>query len=459
MQLKESSNLINFTIASLDLTLIIGAFYLAYWLRFDNYNRVGEFTWLLYFAAPLILFLNLQQGALSGYRYKSLRSILRSTAIACLIAGVISSTVLYLTKTADYSRLLFGNFLGLVYLFLLLEKFTLKKLYDRYLRQGGQSIRIALIGFGNRFSGIGSELADLPQRGLAPVLRVDPRRMPLAEIITLVRSSVIDEIYISYPRGADYHLQIDDLLTKLEKLGLPIRVALNFDDLQDFYSQHACVMASQKGVMLAPYNLDPDQIVIKRMIDLVGSIVGLAILTVLFPFLYIAIRMDSPGPVLFAQARVGKGGREFKLYKLRSMFIDAEDRKQDLLKYNLHQGPLFKMNDDPRITRVGRFIRKYSLDELPQFWNVLIGDMSLVGTRPPTLDEVVDYEDHHFRRISIRPGITGIWQVSGRNSIHNFEDILAMDTRYIREWGVALDFRILARTLWVVLRPGKVRHH
>ena len=156
--------------------------------------------------------------------------------------------------------------------------------------------------------------------------------------------------------------------------------------------------------------------------------------------------------LFFKQKRVGLNGRVFSIYKLRSMYVDAEQRKQELMAKNKMQGLMFKMDDDPRITRVGRFIRRTSIDELPQFWNVLRGDMSLVGTRPPTLDEYEQYDSHHKRRLSMKPGITGLWQVSGRSDIQDFEEVVKLDVAYIDHWSLALDMRILFKTVGVVLR-------
>ena len=168
------------------------------------------------------------------------------------------------------------------------------------------------------------------------------------------------------------------------------------------------------------------------------------------PFVAIAIKLDSPGPVLFSQTRIGRNGRRFQIYKFRSMYIDAEERKKELEKQNEVQGLMFKMENDPRITKVGKFIRKTSIDELPQFFNVLKGDMSLVGTRPPTEDEFEKYNQYYRRRISMTPGLTGLWQVSGRSEIDNFDDVVKYDLQYIDGWSLTLDVKILLRTVWVV---------
>ncbi|WP_395026221.1 sugar transferase [Robinsoniella sp.] len=157
---------------------------------------------------------------------------------------------------------------------------------------------------------------------------------------------------------------------------------------------------------------------------------------------------------LFSQVRIGKNGRQFRIYKFRSMYMDAEQRKKELINQNhIKENLMFKIKKDPRIIKgIGTFIRKTSIDELPQFWNVLKGDMSLVGTRPPTLDEWERYQLHHRKRIAIKPGITGLWQVSGRSNIDNFEEVVKLDVSYIMQWSIALDLKILVKTIWVVIR-------
>ena len=192
------------------------------------------------------------------------------------------------------------------------------------------------------------------------------------------------------------------------------------------------------------------QLVLKRVMDICGAVVGLILCGIISIFLIPAIKLDSPGPAIFSQIRIGKNGRRFKFYKFRSMYIDAEERKKDLMAQNEMSGLMFKMKDDPRITKVGKFIRKTSIDELPQFFDVLRGDMSLVGTRPPTLDEYKQYESHHKRRLSMKPGITGLWQVSGRSDIEDFEDVVKLDVQYIDNWSLWGDIKILFKTVWVV---------
>ena len=176
------------------------------------------------------------------------------------------------------------------------------------------------------------------------------------------------------------------------------------------------------------------------------------ITAVVMLFIAPAVKLESPGPLIFKQKRVGKNGRYFYIYKVRSMYQDAEARKAELMEKNEMKGFMFKMTDDPRITKVGKFIRSTSIDELPQFWNVLKGDMSLVGTRPPTVDEWELYEPHHRARMSFRPGLTGMWQVSGRSNITDFEEVVKLDTQYISEWSLRLDVKILWQTVWSVFK-------
>ena len=195
---------------------------------------------------------------------------------------------------------------------------------------------------------------------------------------------------------------------------------------------------------------------LKRLIDILLSGIGIIVLIPFWLVMFIAIKIDSRGPIFFKQKRVGKNGKIFKMYKFRSMYADAEERKAELMEQNEMSGPMFKMADDPRITPIGKFIRKFSIDELPQFFNVLKGEMSLVGTRPPTVDEWNEYNAHHKARLAIKPGITGLWQVSGRNDITDFEEVMSYDLRYIQEWSVLEDIRIIFRTIGVVFKAKGV---
>jgi exopolysaccharide biosynthesis polyprenyl glycosylphosphotransferase len=196
---------------------------------------------------------------------------------------------------------------------------------------------------------------------------------------------------------------------------------------------------------------DEGQMALKRITDLIGGLVGSAITIFLMIFIAPAIMIESPGPILFSQTRIGRNGRRFKIYKFRSMYMDAEKRKQELMAYNEMSGFMFKMKNDPRVTKVGRFLRKTSLDEFPQFFNVLKGDMSLVGTRPPTESEFMQYESRHKRRLALKSGVTGLWQVSGRSDINDFEDVVKLDLEYIDKWSIVMDIKIILKTLGVVI--------
>lgn len=194
-------------------------------------------------------------------------------------------------------------------------------------------------------------------------------------------------------------------------------------------------------------------LILKRIVDIIGALILTILVSPIILLLAIAIKLDSPGPVFFRQERAGFGGRRFKMLKLRTMHRDADDQKADLAHLNRSGDTrLFKIADDPRVTRLGKYLRRWSIDELPQFWNVLIGDMSLVGPRPFFESDFDWYEDHHFRRLDAKPGITGLWQVSGRSELVNFEDVIYLDRQYIEQWSFWLDISILFRTIPAVLR-------
>ena len=187
----------------------------------------------------------------------------------------------------------------------------------------------------------------------------------------------------------------------------------------------------------------------KRFLDILGSLVGLTITLLLAIPITIAMQFDSPGPLLYSQIRCGLNGKRFRIWKFRSMIVNAEQQKH--LVENQAQGHIFKNDRDPRITRLGRFLRRTSIDEFPQFWNILKGDMSLVGTRPPTPDEVSQYNNQHLQRLFVKPGLTGEWQVKGRSNVADFEKIVEMDLDYQRQWSIIYDINLILRTVFVVL--------
>ncbi len=190
----------------------------------------------------------------------------------------------------------------------------------------------------------------------------------------------------------------------------------------------------------------------KRAIDILGAIIGLTITSLVAIPVAVATIANNPGPIFYSQVRCGLNGRPFRIWKFRSMVVGAEQLKH--LVKNQAQGHIFKAANDPRITPVGRFLRRTSLDELPQFWNVLVGDMSLVGTRPPTPDEVIHYEPHHWQRLRVKPGMTGEWQANGRSSIKDFETIVSMDLKYQHKWSIAYDLSLILKTIWVVFKKS-----
>lgn len=189
--------------------------------------------------------------------------------------------------------------------------------------------------------------------------------------------------------------------------------------------------------------------IVKRSLDIAGSVVGLLILAVVFVPIALAIKLDSSGPIFYTQQRYGLHGRPFLIRKFRSMVENADALKATVT--NEATGPIFKNRQDPRVTRVGRFLRRTSLDELPQFWNVLKGEMSLVGTRPPSFDEVTHYQKHHWQRLNVKPGLTGEWQINGRSMVKDFEAIVALDQRYQSHWSPWYDLVVIAKTLYVIL--------
>ena len=277
-------------------------------------------------------------------------------------------------------------------------------------------------------------------------------------IVHLTNREALDEVYVDVPM--DSGESFIPYLDEMESMGLTVHFRL---PLLDRIEEACCDETSAARlsrslgrcaggniVTMGTVELQLRDQIAKRCMDVVGAVIGCIISIPIIAVVAIPLKLESPGPLFFKQKRVGRNGRYFYIHKLRSMYVDAEERKKDLMAQNEMNGLMFKMEDDPRITKVGRFIRKTSIDELPQFFDVLCGSMSLVGTRPPTLDEYNQYESHHKRRLSMKPGITGLWQGSGRSNIEDFEEVVRLDVQYIDNWTLWEDIRILFKTVWVV---------
>ena len=258
----------------------------------------------------------------------------------------------------------------------------------------------------------------------------------------------VDEVITCYNNNEDV---INPILEDCREMGITVHIALTKCGIEGAKRRIENV-GGYTVVTNYITSASNRQIFLKRLMDICGGIVRCLITLILFLFVAPAIYIKSPGPIFFSQIRVGKNGKKFRIYKFRSMYMDAEERKKELMKQNkVKDGMMFKMDHDPRIIKgVGNFIRKTSIDEFPQFFNVLKGDMSLVGTRPPTVDEWEKYNKHHRRRMAIKPGLTGMWQISGRSSITDFDEVVALDTKYIAEWNIGLDIKILFKTVGVI---------
>ena len=268
------------------------------------------------------------------------------------------------------------------------------------------------------------------------------------DVTAYIHKNWVDEVFFALPEHVDVPKKI---MKDCNRMGVVTHVqlaALNELGKNQVVEEIAGYMVLSSSINI----VSSWQLLVKRLMDIAGGLVGCIFTGIIYIFIAPIMKVKSPGPVFFSQVRMGKNGKPFKIYKFRSMYMDAEERKKELMeKNNIKDGLMFKMDDDPRIIKgIGHFIRKTSLDEFPQFWNILKGDMSLVGTRPPTMDEWDKYELHHRRRLAIKPGLTGMWQVSGRSEITDFEEVVELDTKYIEQWSIGLDIKILFKTVTVV---------
>ena len=401
-----------------------------------------------------------------GY-FREFTAVLKHVTVVC----GIETAYLFLSKRGgDFSRISYAVFVISAVALLYAERVLWKRYLRRHKKRLPSKKRLLLV-----------TTSDIAEHAVAIIQQNQYNEIEMGGVILLDRDDMkgkmilgekvvcrVDEMldYIQ-TRWVDSVLinantkesLSDDFINTLITMGITVHQKIaelgEISDNQQLQAVGGYVVLSSNIRIAAPR-----QLFMKRLMDIIGAVAGLAVTVVLTVIIAPIIYLNSPGPIFFSQTRVGRNGRKFKIYKFRSMYPDAEQRKKDLMKDNQMNGYMFKMDADPRVigsgpdgTRhgIGWFIRKTSIDEFPQFWNVLKGEMSLVGTRPPTVDEWEKYQYHHRGRLAVKPGLTGLWQVSGRSSITDFEEVVRLDVEYIQKWDMGLDIKILLRTIWVVL--------
>lgn len=455
-----------YSILVIDILCVVVSYALALFIRFniihyENYPRqfhlmVGAYIVIL--CLLYNMFLDANRNFFSRGYYQEFYYTVRYTLI--LVVGLV--VVLYfMQQSYEFSRSVYAIFAVLNILVTYAVHMAFKKGIWKYYRKSTSAEKMLVITkdilmeevLGNLIKGkewyydiTAAVIYDADRKG--SMVRDVPVVASKADLYETVIQMMVDEVFICLP--GEPLIEIRDMVQRFEEMGLTCHynVDLFSHPNPNTYVQQ---MAGYSVISFALKTMDSRRLLVKRMIDILGAVVGLLITAVITPFVALAIKIDSPGPVFFSQTRIGKNGRRFKIWKFRSMYTDAEAQKRELEAQNEIRGLMFKMEDDPRITRVGKFIRQTSIDETPQFLNILLGDMSLVGTRPPTEDEFEQYNGYYRRRMSITPGLTGLWQVSGRSDIQDFEEIVKLDLEYIDNWSLGLDIKILFMTVFAVL--------
>ena len=392
---------------------------------------------------------NFKYRTLSEECIQTLKYILVYIFLFCIIFPVLEPNIPYLSL-ANLLCLVVVNSTALIGVNILI-----RKVWKYLSRRQKYTQRILLVTTRARVERVLQQLSAYEYGYVSAVCIVDEERfessdftiISLDNLVTYTTRSVVDQVVINLPSEK---FIIADFVSQFEMMGLP--VAVNIAALEFVTNSEKAIQrfGDSSVVNFSTTFYRSSDVALKRMMDIIGSLFGLVICGIVSIFLIPLIKKDG-GPAIFVQDRVGRNGRIFKFYKFRSMRIDAEEIKKDLMSQNQMQGGMFKIENDPRITKIGHFIRKTSLDELPQFWNVLKGDMSLVGTRPPTLDEYMKYTPEQKRRLSFKPGITGLWQISGRSNITNFDDVVKLDVAYLDGWTIWKDIEILLKTIKVVV--------
>lgn len=462
---KEQILIITNLMLMADGMVIIGGAYGAWYVCWSmTGGHFGMSSWVFVTMVLVLMFLNsFMMSRLGSYGERFSTGVLECLRRVCL-AVVIDFSLLtlgvFMLEPEGVSRRFIGLYAWFVFFGLLMVRMLVTNFVRGRVRRSPQIDRVMLVGSLERVQAVTKALRAQQGWGhmivgwlsCGPTGKVEgaPYLGGHDRFYDALLSQELDEVIFALPPDAPLNLR--EKMERCRMLGITARIVPGMfnpdEEVRGLTVEH---IGTVPTLSVYGSRISAAGLFYKRILDIVGGVVGFTFLLLILPPVALAIRLDSPGPIFFRQVRVGRNNRHFLLYKFRTMYVDAEERKKELMACNEMQGCMFKMKDDPRITRVGRFLRKTSLDEFPQFINVLRGDMSLVGTRPPTPDEVRMYELWQRRRVSMKPGITGLWQVSGRNSINDFKQVVSLDLDYIDGWRFMRDIEILLKTVRVVL--------
>ena len=478
--LADKEKFIQNVLQIIDLFVLYSAFPLAYYIdefiRYITFWSVKAYAtsislsgllyftskfWIMFVGFPLIWWgLYYLNKIYQEYRTRSFKKLVWILFITSIWASFVCGSFVFFFKFDMASRLFFIIYSGTAFTMIILEKAIILLILDRIHAKGYNQENLLIVGTGNRAREFIRNVKSHANWGLHIVGLIDddPRYFGkefegyrvlgrIQDIGFIVNRLVIDRVIFVVPRI--WLDRIEGAILECEKVGVSTSISL------DLYNLHIAKarQADFSGFPLLEFQAfyaKEWQLFIKRVLDIVISLSAVIFFSPLIILAAFLIRITSKGPVFFKQERIGLNGRKFQLFKFRSMVSDAEALKETLTNRNEMDGPVFKIKRDPRVTPIGYIIRKTSIDEIPQFFNVLKGDMSIVGPRPPLISEVEHYEIWQRRRLSLKPGITCIWQVSGRNNI-GFEEWMRMDLEYIDHWSLALDIKLMFRTAWVVI--------
>lgn len=453
--------------AIVDVLLINLAFAVSYWLRYEWqwFAEVDEAYQVPYqaflpisLALTVLLLIIYKLGGVynqprGGSWFDEVYRILTGTATGIILVIFV---IVFFFRPFLYSRLVFFYAGVLITTFLAISRLILRMILHRLRKKGWGVERLLIVGVGEVGRTVMRNVVAHPELGYQIVGFVDDdpekgsmdigRFQALGSITNIPRllnELEIDEVVITLPWM--YHRKIMGIVAQCKRLGVGVRIV---PDIFQIPLNHLDVeyLGGVPMIGVREITISGTQLLFKRTVDIVVSLIGLVLLFPLFAIIALAIRLDSPGPVFFRQVRVGKGEHLFTCFKFRSMREGADAEHERLRERNEAQGVFFKIRDDPRVTRVGRFLRRTSLDELPQLFNVLMGHMSLVGPRPAPPYEVQRYQPWHKRRLEVAPGMTGLWQVSGRSEL-TFDEMVLLDLYYIENWSPLLDLQILLKTI------------